>query len=117
VAGAAAAIEAAEAAGAAAPKATAAAAPNPIPAAAPARASTLDKPFIQIGIFSVEENARNTATAMRQAGMVPTVLEQNSQGKAFWRVIVGPATNTSERSALLKKIQGIGFEDAYAVTN
>lgn len=117
VAGAAAAIEAAEAAGAAAPKATAAAAPNPTPAAAPARASTLDKPFIQIGIFSVEENARNTATAMRQAGMVPTVLEQNSQGKAFWRVIVGPATNTSERSALLKKIQGIGFEDAYAVTN
>ncbi|MBQ0750534.1 MAG: SPOR domain-containing protein [Roseovarius sp.] len=123
VAGAAAAIDAAEAAEAAAPapQTTAAAAPNPTPAAAPtpapARTSSLDKPFIQIGIFSVEENARNTATAMRQAGMVPTVLEQNSQGKAFWRVIVGPATNASERAALLKKIQGIGFEDAYAVTN
>lgn len=123
VAGAAAAIDAAEAAAstAPAPQATAVAAPPPSPAPAPtpapARASGLEKPFIQIGIFSVEENARNTATAMRQAGMVPTVLEQNSQGKAFWRVIVGPATNASERSALLKKIQGIGFEDAYAVTN
>ena len=123
VAGAAAAIDAAEAAAstAPAPQATAVVAPPPSPAPAPtpapARASGLEKPFIQIGIFSVEENARNTATAMRQAGMVPTVLEQNSQGKAFWRVIVGPATNASERSALLKKIQGIGFEDAYAVTN
>lgn len=121
VAGAAAAIDAAEASArtAPAPQVTAAAAPPPSPAStpAPARVSGLDKPFIQIGIFSVEENARNTATAMRQAGMVPTVLEQNSQGKVFWRVIVGPATNASERSALLKKIQGIGFEDAYAVTN
>ncbi|WP_422002138.1 SPOR domain-containing protein [Roseovarius mucosus] len=122
VAGAAAAIDAAEASAetpATAAQPTVAAAPIPAPAATPTppRASGLDKPFIQIGIFSVEENARNTATAMRQAGMVPTVLEQNSQGKAFWRVIVGPATSSSERAALLKKIQGIGFEDAYAVTN
>lgn len=112
VAGAAAAIEAAE---------STATAPQPEPTVAPsparAPASGLDKPFIQIGIFSVEENARNTATAMRQAGMVPTVLEQNSQGKAFWRVIVGPATSSAERAALLKKINGIGFDDAYFVTN
>ena len=59
----------------------------------------------------------NTATAMRQAGMVPTVKEQSSQGKTFWRVIVGPAANASERGVLLKKIKGIGFEDAYPVTN
>ena len=49
--------------------------------------------------------------------MVPTVLEQSSQGKAFWRVIVGPVTSTSERGTVLKKIQGIGFDDAYPVTN
>ena len=114
VAGAAAAIEAAEA------QAETAAAPAPVetpkPRPAP-RASALEKPFIQVGIFSVEENAQNTATAMRQAGMVPTVLEQSSQGKAFWRVIVGPVTSTSERGTVLKKIQGIGFDDAYPVTN
>jgi cell division protein FtsN len=49
--------------------------------------------------------------------MVPTVLEQSSQGKAFWRVIVGPVTSASERGTVLKKIQGIGFADAYPVTN
>ena len=49
--------------------------------------------------------------------MVPTVLEQSSKGKTFWRVIVGPASTESERAALLKKIQGIGFDDAYAVSN
>ena len=99
--------------------------PKPKPVAQPAAAtqpaaaarSGLDKPYLQIGIFSVEQNARNTATAMRQAGMVPTVLEQESKGKTFWRVIVGPATSKSERSTLLKQIKGIGFDDAYAVTN
>ena len=81
------------------------------------KASSLEKPFIQIGIFSVEQNAKNTAEAMRVAGMVPTVKEQSSKGKTFWRVIVGPATNAAERSSLLKKAKGVGFEDAYAVTN
>lgn len=95
------------------------AAPAPTPAAAPAPAatSTLDKPFIQIGIFSIEQNANNTATAMRQAGMVPTVLQQTSSGKTFWRVLVGPAQTRAERSTLLAKIKDSGFTDAYAVTN
>ena len=88
------------------------------PAAAQApTTSSLEKPYLQIGIFSVEQNANNTATAMRQAGMVPTVLAQNSKGKPFWRVIVGPAQTKSERAALLKKIKAAGFTDAYAVTN
>ena len=79
--------------------------------------SNLEKPFIQIGIFSIEQNARNTATAMRQAGIVPTVKEQSSQGKKFWRVIVGPASSTSERKVLMNKIKNKGFQDAYPVTN
>src|SRR6056297_1361606 len=111
VAGAAAAIDAAD-------DTTLAATPSPEPSATPrATASSLAKPFIQIGIFSVEDNAENTATAMRQNGMVPTVMKQSSQGKTFWRVIVGPATSASERSVLLEKIKGVGFEDAYPVTN
>ena len=125
IAGAAAAIDKAEAAaGDSAITPAAAPAPKPVAAPAPAAApkpasggSKLSKPYLQIGIFSVEDNANNTATAMRQAGMVPTVLEQSSKGKTFWRVIVGPASTESERAALLKKIQGIGFDDAYAVSN
>ncbi|MET4103424.1 rare lipoprotein A [Roseovarius sp. MBR-78] len=112
---AAAAIEAAEAAETAnAAKATETAAPAPRPERA---AASLAKPYVQVGIFSVEQNARNTATALRQAGMVPTVFDQNSQGKRFWRVVVGPAASASDRAAVLKKIKGIGFADAYPVTN
>ncbi len=79
--------------------------------------SAFEKPYIQIGIFSVEQNARNTATAMRQNGMVPLVKKQSAKGKTFWRVLVGPATSKSERSVLLRKIREMGFEDAYPVTN
>ncbi len=94
-------------------------APLPKPVAAPVAkpVSKLDKPYLQIGIFSVEQNAQNTAVAMRQAGMIPEVLEQSAKGKTFWRVIVGPATNSEERAVLLKKVKTAGFTDAYAVTN
>ena len=95
----------------------AAAAPAPSPVAPKPRSGGLDKPFIQIGIFSVEQNAQNTAQSMRTAGMLPTVKQQSSKGKTFWRVLVGPATSASERSALLKQIKDKGFSDAYAVTN
>jgi cell division protein FtsN len=54
---------------------------------------------------------------MRNAGIVPTVKKQSANGKAFWRVLVGPAQSTSERASLLKKIKAEGFSDAYAVTN
>ena len=90
-------------------------APQPKPPAKPA--SSLDKPYLQIGIFSIEQNAENTATAMRQQGMVPTVRKQESSGKTFWRVIVGPAQTAAERAELLTKIKASGFTDAYAVTN
>ena len=106
IAGAAAAIDAA------APTTPVAPAPAPRPTG-----STLDKPFIQIGIFSVEANATRTASQMRTAGLVPTIKRGESGGKAFWRVLVGPAQNSSERKALLSKIKGEGFSDAYAVTN
>lgn len=89
---------------------TAAAAPAP-------RASGLDKPYLQIGIFSIEANANRAATAMRNAGMVPEVRQQTSQGKTFWRVLVGPAGTAVERSTLLAKIKEEGFTDAYAVRN
>ena len=97
----------------------------PTPAAAPQapaptpkpRASALTKPFIQIGIFSVEANANRTAQQMRGAGLLPTIKPGSRDGKPFWRVLVGPATNSSERAILLKQVQEQGFADAYVVTN
>jgi cell division septation protein DedD len=81
------------------------------------KSSSLDKPYIQIGIFNVKANAEQTANQMRSAGMVPTVFEQSSNGKPFWRVVVGPAQNKSEGTALLKQVKSAGFSDAYFVTN
>lgn len=80
-------------------------------------ASALEKPYLQVGIFNVEANADHAARQMRSAGMLPTVREGGTGETPFWRVIVGPAGTTSERSALLQKIKAEGFSDAYPVTN
>lgn len=103
---------------AAAPTPVATPAVKPTPAAVPSRkSSSLSKPFIQIGIFSVKQNADNTATSLRGIGILPAVKQGSSQGKKFWRVIVGPSGSSSERATLLKKVKDLGFNDAYFVTN
>ena len=92
-------------------------APRPEPAAPARKSGGLAKPYVQIGIFSVEANAERAAKQMRGAGMLPTVKRSEINGKPFWRVVVGPAPSKSELDALLKKIKGEGFSDAYAVSN
>ena len=85
--------------------------------AAPATNSKLSKPFVQIGIFSVKANADQTADLLRASGVIPTTKTFETNGKPYWRIIVGPAGSASDRSALIKKVKGLGFGDAYAVTN
>jgi cell division septation protein DedD len=92
-------------------------APEPPVAAAAPKPSALEKPFIQIGIFGVEENATGTGNLLRDSGIVPTVLKQESRGKTFWRVLIGPVGTSAERAALLKNVKELGFTDAYFVTN
>ncbi|WP_373029591.1 SPOR domain-containing protein [Sulfitobacter sp.] len=87
------------------------------PAPAPTQPSNLAKPYVQIGIFSVEANADRSANQMRSAGMLPTIKRSEINGKAFWRVLVGPAATKTELTALLKSIKAEGFSDAYAVSN
>ncbi len=89
-------------------------APPPAPLV---QASKLDKPFIQIGIFSVETNADRAAKQMRGAGLAPTVKQSQINGKTFWRVVVGPAATSSERTKILSTIKAEGFTDAYAVSS
>ena len=71
---------------------------------------------MQIGIFSVRENADNTANLLRNSGVVPTIKEFNSGGKTYWRVIVGPVRTLADRKAILQKVAGLGFSDAYPVS-
>ncbi|UWQ21051.1 SPOR domain-containing protein [Jannaschia sp. W003] len=101
---------------AAAPRPTAPAPAAPVRTASLGSApSAIPEPYVQVGIFSQEENARNTAEAFRQAGIVPTVLEEESRGRAFWRVILGPSTSSGDRAAVLRKARDLGFSDAYPV--
>ncbi len=96
--------------------ATSTPAPAP-PPAAPVQTSKLNKPYIQIGIFSVETNANRAAKQMRGAGLAPNVKQSQINGKTFWRVVVGPAATSSERNKILSTIKAEGFTDAYAVSS
>ena len=117
--GAAAAIDAAEASTTPTPVvATPIAAHDTAPAPKPApAASNVAKPFIQIGIFSIEANATGTADKLRGDGMSAKVIAQESEGRNFWRVIVGPTPNEADRAAILLKVKALGFTDAYYVTD
>lgn len=92
------------------------AAPAPKPTSQSA-ASSLSKPLIQIGIFSVKSNAERTVSMLGSQGLVATVKQGETSGKAFWRVVVGPASTSSERKGLLAKVKTAGFTDAYFVTH
>ncbi|QXT39081.1 SPOR domain-containing protein [Gymnodinialimonas ceratoperidinii] len=88
--------------------------------AAPAAARTPaagapERPYIQIGIFSVQENATNTGQALRSVGLEPTIYDQTTNGRQFWRVVVGPADSTQTRDAILANVQDLGFDDAFFV--
>ncbi|MDD7970685.1 SPOR domain-containing protein [Roseinatronobacter alkalisoli] len=86
----------------------------PAPQAPPAQ-SALDRPYIQLGIFSVEANARRAQEMASAAGLSARVHAGSTQGNAFWRVTAGPAATSQERQQLLEQVKGLGFNDAYAV--
>ena len=88
-----------------------------VSATAPVQKSNLEKPFVQIGIFSVQGNADRTADMLRKDGIIPVIKPGSTSGKSFWRVIVGPAASNSERTSLINKVRALGFSDAYAVSN
>ncbi len=83
-------------------------------AKAPAKAPVIAKPaspvsagLIQIGIFSVEANAKRAADTLTKAGIAATMRKEESQGKAFWSV------TASGDGSTLAKIKSAGFKDAY----
>lgn len=107
VATASAALDKAEAKPVAAPPAVAA----PAAPAAQKPAPQGGKTLIQIGIFSVEANAKRASDELGKAGVGADILKETSQGKTFWRVTAGPAD-----AAMLTKVKGLGFTDAYLVS-
>lgn len=83
-----------------------AAAPKPENPAPAAGAAT-----VQIGIFSVEANANRAVQTLTKAGIAASSRKETTQGKTWWSVT---ATGT-DRAALLAKVKGLGFTDAYAI--
>ncbi len=92
------------------------AAATPPPATAPT-ASALNRPFIQIGIFSVEANADRAGRQMTDAGLSARVIPSQSQGRDFWRVVVGPASGEAARATALDQVKALGYTDAYFVSD
>ncbi|MBM7069902.1 SPOR domain-containing protein [Actibacterium sp. 188UL27-1] len=79
--------------------------------------SQLSKPYLQIGIFEVEEEATKAASELRKQGLVPILALKGEDGKTTWRVLVGPAENRAERASLRRKLRNLGYKRARFVAD
>jgi cell division septation protein DedD len=86
---------------------TATAAPSSTVSPSPAPAAPPKGGLIQIGIFSVEANAKRAVDTLSKAGIAATIRQGTAQGKAFWSVT---ATGGADS---LAKVKAAGFADAY----
>jgi hypothetical protein len=77
----------------------------------------LTKPFIQVGIFGVENNAIKTGNQMSKLGLPIKTLDFDIKGKTYWRVVAGPATTSENKDNMLNTIKSAGFTDAFFVSN
>ena len=66
-------------------------------------------PYIQIGIFSVEANAKRAVATLNAAGVAATMRTETSNGKTYWSV------GARGDGSVLAKVKGAGFKDAYVV--
>ena len=86
--------------------------PEPVPNPSTAKIS---KPFVQIGFFSVEDNAHNNVAKLKANGIPAKIVTSTAKGKTFWRVLAGPAGSASEQRQLLSMVKNQGYADAYFV--
>ena len=63
--------------------------------------------LIQIGLFSIEENANRAVAKLRAAGLPASIRASTSKGKPLWSV------TARGDAASLAKAQSAGFTDAY----
>ena len=69
----------------------------------------------QIGVFSVEANANDSAQRLRNAGVPASVVVQQAGGRDVWRLVAAPADADADADAVLAQIKGLGFVDAFLV--
>lgn len=104
------------AAGALIPAGTIAERPIAAPQSAPAKAAPAakatpakGKQSVRIGTFSQEANAKAAAKMLGDSGIAATTVKGQTDGKDYWLV----TATGSDGDALLAKVKGLGFADAY----
>ncbi len=90
-----------------------------VPAPTPATTGPAPKkPFIQVGTFSSEGNAKDLVSKLNSADVPATQrTSTSSSGKTLYRVVAGPAASAEEFDLFLSKISGLGFKDAFGISN
>lgn len=76
-------------------------------------AIALAKPFIQVGIFASEANARRAHQALNDSGIAAQTRLSQIGAKSYWRVVAGPSADAAAQSASMSKIRALGFKDAF----
>ncbi len=97
--------------GSAVPAATAPAAATVDAAAAspPVQAATADAVTLQVGVFSVRDNAERTLSVLRGAGIAQAWIQDvASAGRTLWRVRVGPVGQAA-MAELADRVSGLGL--------
>lgn len=84
------------------------------PAVAPVAAGPApSKPYIQIGTFSSEQNAKDLVAILANEGVQAEVRTNTSGERTLYRVVSGPSSTRAERNERLRIIKSLGFTDAF----
>lgn len=73
----------------------------------------LSGPMVQIGVFSVQTNADGAAQTLRDADIPTQVVPEQAGGRTVWRVVAGPANDSDGQTEMLEQIRALGFMDAF----
>lgn len=76
-------------------------------------AAVTGKRYVQVGTFSVEANARRTATALQKAGLPVGMSSVDKGGKTLRTIYAGPFRDASRLNTALAAIRRAGFSDAF----
>ena len=71
-------------------------------------------PVIQVGAFSIEENARKLNGTLAGIAAV-TIAKINAAGKELWRVRLGPFADYDAAANALQKVHAAGIPDAHII--
>ncbi len=69
--------------------------------------------FVQVAMFAVPANARNTVRKLQQMGLPVRIGKLTRNGRQLQIVAAGPFSRQSELTAALARVRAAGFSDAY----